>query len=453
VSRNNGPILNSRLIPLFCIISLVSLSAPVPATPRILWTAPAYRAQNVSPDITEIRVGFDQPMQRGYSFTGGGPGFPESAGKAKWADSRTVVLPVRLKPLWSYRVGFNSKSHQNFRSKAGIPLVPCELIFTTGKSPVTPPDRPPHSTQSPANVHEQSAYELSQALKTRYSYRDRVVRNWDQILWQYHAPLTASKSPDEFAGIAAKLLENARDIHISIACGNFTLGTFRRNVQPNYEIKTISRTVQNWTQHNSTVASGMLDGNVRYLLIGSWSKSKKKELVAAHQVLSTMNPFAPIIIDVRPNSGGSETLARQIAGYFVDRPVVYARHRTVTGDGGLAGVSDRVLQPNAGRRHLLQGKTAVLTGARNMSSCEAFILMMRQVRNCTLVGSRTYGSSGNPKPVSLSNGVTVNLPSWQSMDAAGRPTEGVGIKPNIEVPYKSDAEGDPVIQAALAAVK
>jgi hypothetical protein len=83
--------------------------------------------------LTEISVTFDQDMQGGMSWTGGGPEFPATrAGeKARWTDKRTCVLPVRVEAAHRYRVGINSPSHRNFRSAAGVPADATAIIFTT----------------------------------------------------------------------------------------------------------------------------------------------------------------------------------------------------------------------------------------------------------------------------------------------------------------------------------
>ena len=93
----------------------------------------------------------------------------------------------------------------------------------------------------------------------------------------------------------------------------------------------------------------------------------------------------------------------------------------------------------------------VLTGQQVMSSCEAFLLMMKTVPECALIGETSYGSSGNPQAYDLPNGVTVVLPSWKAMTATGEEFEGVGIAPDIEIKttWEDFAEGDPLLEAAL----
>jgi hypothetical protein len=66
--------------------------------PRIVSTSPKVGEVEVSPGLTEITVTFDQDMEKGCSWTGGGPEFPpgQDGKKAVWRNPRTCVLPVKL---------------------------------------------------------------------------------------------------------------------------------------------------------------------------------------------------------------------------------------------------------------------------------------------------------------------------------------------------------------------
>ena len=78
-----------------------------------------------------MRVTFNVPMAGGFSWTGSGPNFPKTAGHPYWTEDRkTCVLPVELKPNWDYRLGLNSPSFKNFKSRSGVPLEPVEYRFT-----------------------------------------------------------------------------------------------------------------------------------------------------------------------------------------------------------------------------------------------------------------------------------------------------------------------------------
>ncbi|HEY6225961.1 MAG TPA: M56 family metallopeptidase [Verrucomicrobiae bacterium] len=104
------------------------------AKPQIVKMVPENRAADVDPKTTELRVTFSVPMKNGFSWTGGGPSFPEApAGKKPfWTDDqKTCVLPVELKPGSEYRIGLNSPSHKNFQSANGVPLDPVTYTFKT----------------------------------------------------------------------------------------------------------------------------------------------------------------------------------------------------------------------------------------------------------------------------------------------------------------------------------
>lgn len=102
------------------------------AEPQIVSMSPPNGAKDVDPGVKELRVTFDMPMAGGFSWTGGGPKFPKTTGRPHWTDDhKTCILPVQLNADSDYRLGLNSPSFKNFRSKWGIPLNPVEYRFST----------------------------------------------------------------------------------------------------------------------------------------------------------------------------------------------------------------------------------------------------------------------------------------------------------------------------------
>ncbi|OGV66547.1 MAG: hypothetical protein A3K19_23830 [Lentisphaerae bacterium RIFOXYB12_FULL_65_16] len=104
--------------------------------PVVTEMVPANGATGVDPRTTELRITFSVPMAGGFSWTGGGPEYPagpEGEGPHWTEDQRTCVLPVRLEPDHAYRLGLNSRSHNNFQSAAGVPLDPVVYTFRTGQ--------------------------------------------------------------------------------------------------------------------------------------------------------------------------------------------------------------------------------------------------------------------------------------------------------------------------------
>lgn len=164
-----------------------------------------------------------------------------------------------------------------------------------------------------------------------------------------------------------------------------------------------------------------------------------------------------MIVDVRPNSGGDELMAQRVAAWFVAGTKVYAknRYRVREGKDGFGPVLERTLtgHQEAGRR--FDKPIAVLISRYVMSSNESFVMMLQQGKDCTLIGQPTFGSSGNPKPHDLGNGVTLVMPSWQDLRLDGSCLEGEGIAPDVLVDVAADElrSRDPILERALEVLR
>jgi hypothetical protein len=298
-----------------------------------------------------------------------------------------------------------------------------------------------------------AAQRLQKAIDQDYSHRDRKGVKWQERFAEYQPKLGDAATADQFAATAAELLAPAEDIHLWLKVGDKLVPTFRRDMQPNINPRVLPRLIPTLKQHGKTVLVGQLADGIRYVAIGAWENREPDSMEAAiAAVADAAKSKAPLIIDVRPNTGGDERIARRVAGFFVAAPTVYAKH-VIHRAGADSPVQERVLQPaESGLHH--PGPCLVLMGSANFSSCEAFLLMMRAA-GCRLVGEKSFGSSGNPQPVDLGNGVTAFVPSWRSLVPDGSELEGVGITPDIEVATKTAdfQNADPVLTKALAILR
>lgn len=416
------------------IASILTLcaGAAMLAPPKVLETTPATGDEAVDPALTELRVVFDQPMNRraGHSFVGGGETFPEITGQPQWIDERTIVLPIRLKPNHAYWLSINNDSFQGFKNVAGEPAVPYEIKFTTrggaGEKALSP------------EINAQAIEQVRAALRERYSYRDVHLAHWDALFAAAAEDLEACKSRAAFAQRLATLLAEAKDVHIAVGVGEQRFFTHRPQFEPNFNGQLLQQLVPGFKKHTDSVFSGRFNDGVAYLLIASLESARGADAAKIIEVLREMADAPAIILDLRPNGGGDERIAQQVAGLFIEKRLVYAKQAATDKAGGFAPVQERVLTPNEAGPKLRQ-PIAVLVGPNNMSSAEGFVLMMRQVPQAKLIGGRTYGSSGNPQPIELANGVTVFLPSWKAMDAEAVEFEGKGIAPDIQVETTAQA--------------
>lgn len=446
MKRMNVPrILRFGLIAATCLGTLRAFAWP----PRVVGTTPRDGERDVDPGFAELRVEFDQPMDpRGFSVVGGGPTFPKLIGRGRWFNERTLVWGWQLEPDHDYWLSINSDRFTNFRSSGGEPAVPHPIAFrtagrTSGGIGAAMPSRGVSAAQH-----------LKRAILEDYSYADRLGVDWAKRIDSFLPRLEGAKEPRAFADLAAKMLEPAKDVHLWFDVAGRQVPTFRRESVWNISPRQLPRIVPGWREHNPIVSTGQFEDGVRYACVRGWPADGAAQI---EPLLGAMGEAAgagkPLIIDVRANGGGSESLASTVAGCFIEKPVAYAKHSTRTG-GRFAEAVERTLEPNP-ERPPFRGRVAVLIGPGTVSSSESFAMMMKQNPRCLLIGAPTAGCSGNPKPVDLGNGVTAFVPSWRDLRLDGTCMEGEGFAPDIRVAAEPAdfARSDPVIDAALRALR
>ncbi len=424
----------------------VSASAVIAAPPRVIRAVPDNADEFVAATTTEMLLEFDQDMNpAGWSICGGGPRFPAPAGRPSWKTPRRLSIPVTLEPGHTYSFSANCPAAHKFRSAAGEPAIPYPIQFSTAKAGEDPPP-PPTLEQNRAAIQA-----LRAAINDRYSHKDRRVKDWDALFEPITAPLEESRTRAQFARIAAGALAPAEDVHLNFRAGPFTLGTCTTAAQPNFTLDAIQRSVPSLAWKNSTIAAGRFDDGVGYILITAWP-SDPQLTSPAHEALTEMLAAPAIIIDVRPNGGGDELAARRFASRFARSRAVYSRDefRDPEAPSGFGPMLDRIIEPSDASAY--HGRVAVLIGPTVVSSCESFVLMMKTSPSVTLIGATTRGSSGNPQPIDLGNGVTLLTPSWRDYQPDGTPLEGRGIDPVIAALPGDPAATDGVIAAARAAL-
>jgi len=187
-----------------------------------------------------------------------------------------------------------------------------------------------------------------------------------------------------------------------------------------------------------------------------------------------------IIIDVRGNKGGntpSRLIAALITQPYRDWTVASAMsigllkvYGSLTGttsendspetygfEKGMDTYFSRPMMYWPGRLRLpdhpiYTGRLIVLTDSDCASSCEDFVMPLKESHRAVIVGDRTYGSSGQPITRKISDDITYRVSAKRMFFANGAPFEGVGIEPDIKVIptlQQIRANEDPVLKKAL----
>lgn len=399
-------------------------------SPKIISTSPEFGDCNVDPKITEIIIKFDQDMSSGMSLLDT-RNMPEKTAKAKWIDNRTYSIPVKLYSNKLYSLAFNNSRFQGFKNTEGIPLNPFELHFMTKRVP----DK---------LANKQSYSELLKIFPSQYSYSSLKNINWLKLLEENREEFENAETDTEFALKLIKILKEADDPHLWVEVNKQRFETGKvKAVEPNFGAKQLfSKIKKKRVSDNFLSLVGVID-STGYISIKTWNAelnklnykwwgSSKNHAISFEKVFNSLLVYPNLIIDVRGNSGGNEKFAKELASYFVTDSVNYEKVIVYNKESGSFDKElVKVLHPN--KKKVYKGNVFVLSGPKVMSSNESFILMMQQAPNAKIVGMETYGSSANPIPFELTNGVKVYLPSWQAYTLDNILIEGNGIKPDIEI--------------------
>lgn len=412
--------------------------------PKIVALSP----ENLSADIdakaaTKLSVEFDRPMGAGKSICGGGPNFPNIK-STTWLNPKTLEIEVELQPDHDYELGLNCQAFRNFASAEGVVFVPQAWSFAT--LPSVLPD------QVEQKKRNRKAFEaLQKQLAESYSYYDLRVKDWDKRFGAAKSDLLLAKTDRVWASLAARLLKPADDIHMYLRLGERTYPVGTRAIDSLYRRKLVEKEFALKPAANDQALFGRNEDGIGYLMIAGWGAPL--DLDAVDSALTELRTCKALILDVRPNSGGDEQLARRVAAWFVTGTKTYAKNRFRTGAGknAFGPVLERQIKGNGNSAQRFGGPIAVLTSRYVMSSNESFVLMLQQADDCTTIGQPTFGSSGNPMPHELGNGVTILMPSWQDLRLDGSCFEGEGLAPEllVEVSDKDLESADLILEKAL----
>jgi hypothetical protein len=343
-----------------------------------------------------------------------------------------------------------SGSSQRLRTAKGVRLPETAWSFTT-----QPSDETATADQQARNATALDA--AVRAIDTHYSYRDRVVTDWPALFAAARDHLLTAPDDRRFASRLAAALAPARDLHLWVDGPGGRRPSFRQPVARNVDPAALPRLVADFHQLNSAVWTGRFagadpGGDIGYLALLTFAGEREAEVREGLDALDELRDCRALVLDLRMNGGGNELLARLYAAWFAEEPRVYARQVTRNADTGAWDVvGERRLGAANRPPRRYDGPVFALIGPGVMSSAEAFTLMLRQCHDVTLVGAPTLGSSGNPQPCPLQNGVALWLPSWRALDADGKPLEGRGVEPDVAVANSRESfrDGDPVLARAL----
>ena len=287
-----------------------------------------------------------------------------------------------------------------------------------------------------------------------YSYFEYKRIDWNALNAAFRPRAIAAADQQGFIAIVREMLHELHDVHVVLrAPGGAVLATYEPQAFVNFDRSVWRQYLAraNWTPGPGDWGYGVLDG-VPYIYIGAWSTNAIR-IADFDAALERFRTAPLLILDVRPNGGGGDQLAFDVAGRFAQMSVVtgYVKYRSGPSHGDFGPAMSRVLRPRGAWQ--FSGRVLVLIGRQCASSNESFIEAMRQLPNVTLAGDRTVGASARPGTFPLANGWTYTVSRWIEYTADNQVIEDAGIAPRVLVPASANdfLQGrDPVLDWALS---
>lgn len=305
-------------------------------------------------------------------------------------------------------------------------------------------------------------------------FKERKV-DWKAIYRQYLPKVQQAQTEKEFAGILKEIIGKMKDGHIRLdlpdSLKEKTIPAPTATTPVRSKQALLSDLKKIYLKGEKSYNGGVLqwgflkDSKVGYILISDMdhfagyipeekqnskefttlydkiSESKapqqmfEEEVVGAkkiiEQAIRDLKGSTSVVVDLRFNGGGYETVALALLSYFVpsEQKVLSIQAKT---DNGFTPRQDYALHPAPKAIHQ---PVYLLLSPNTASAAEIFALGALDYPNMIRIGSRTSGIFSEILWKELPNGWEFSLSNEIYTDKRGKTYEGTGIPVNIEMNY------------------
>lgn len=209
-----------------------------------------------------------------------------------------------------------------------------------------------------------------------------------------------------------------------------------------------------WDARFRTVNYGLteqkvLPGNIRYLKISMFGWVHDEAGLAYDGAMRFLKGGEAAIIDLRGNGGGSHDAVRYALSHFMapDKLLI-----TFLEAGQAPDPSRSLTHLPAGR--MIGKPLYVLIDHKTASAGEEFAYSAQQFHLGKLIGQTTAGGANNNRFIPIAPGFVFSVSYGRPVHpATGGNWEGIGVKPDIEVPSDQALEQAQALARATAAAK
>ena len=313
---------------------------------------------------------------------------------------------------------------------------------------------PPASPTAAANDFHGQFNQLWSTFDRVYPYFDYKRIDWNALKAEFEPQAAAAANENQLVTVLQPMLARLHDQHVVLTGPGTTVRTY---VPTDF----INWNVDVWRQYlaranaltRGAAVSAVMNG-VAYIAVTSWNPNQLN-VADLDAFLDAFRDRPALIVDVRMNPGGDDSLAFQFAGRFATSTTTlgYVQFRSGPGHSDFTPLQARTFSPRGSFQ--FTRPVLLLVGRSCASSTESFIAGMRELPHVTLAGDRTGGATANPQTFMLGGGWSYSVSRWIEYTANMQVIEDQGIAPSVVVPASpADFQSgrDPVLDWAIAAL-
>lgn len=190
-----------------------------------------------------------------------------------------------------------------------------------------------------------------------------------------------------------------------------------------------------------TVGHKMLDNNIGYIQIVSFSEDTANEFNEAYNDLKNQGMKA-LVLDLRNNPGGLLTTCVEIAKKLVPKGEIVS---IVDKQGNKETYSSSLEAP--------EYPLVVLINKNSASASEILSGAIQDTKTGTIIGNTSYGKGSVQTILPMFEDDAVKLTIAKYYTPSGRSIDGTGITPDIEINLDENATSDTQLDKALEILK
>ncbi len=279
---------------------------------------------------------------------------------------------------------------------------------------------------------QQVIFNINELLKKNYIFPEMANKMQDTLLKNLHKGVYSSISdPILFAQKLTNDLQSvSKDVHIVVNFNPNRVKELKMDKPEKHEISA-SRLKELQLNNFGFKKVELLGGNIGYMDLESFADARygTETAIAAMNFLANTSA---LIIDLRNNGGGDPSMTRLIASYLFSSTPVHLNTfynkpaNTYTESWTYANVSGK-RNPDI--------DVYILTSNNTFSAAEDFAYDLKNLKRAVIIGETTGGGAHTGSTMIADDQFTVFIPTGRGINPVTKTDwEGVGVKPDIEVP-------------------